>query len=185
MAQPSVAQYFITRKRPAANDYKSQPPAKLLKSGENVNKIIDKNANVDNSIKVNLAFENYSDTLKQNVTRRIVQPHKPKKPKEIAGPSIQDFLQNMKSKSVERSTTPPQSEKTETTNNDELLHLKRKMSRSAKLQDLKASLQRFKDLQGRLKVAERKSELTSKSKVENLKTLEFEITVRLVIYFSL
>lgn len=179
MAQPSVAQYFITRKRSAANDYKLQPPAKLFKSDENVNIIIDKNANVDNSDKVNLVSDNNSVTLKQNATRKVVQPQKSKKPpKDAAGLTIQDFLQNMKAKPIDQCTTPRQSEKTEARNNDDLLHIKEKMSRSGKLHELKASMQRFKELQGRLKVAERKSELTNKSKGENLKTLEFEITVR-------
>lgn len=178
MAQPSIAHFFNTRKRPAAHDYKLQPPAKLIKSDIYEDKLIDNNATVDKSDKVNVAPENNSVTLKQNVVRKVLQSQKVKMSKEVTGPSIQDFLQNMKP--VERCTTPPQPEKTETTKNDDLQHIKEKISGSEKLQDLRASLQRFKTLQGRLKEAERKTELSlsAKSKVKNLKSVEFEITVR-------
>lgn len=161
MAQPSVAQYFNTRKRSAVDDHKIESARKVLVLDHDVS-------------------SQANSTLKSNKITIVEQHNVPKKvakTKKVKGGTNQDiknFLDNMKK--FERCVTPPNQCEKEV--NNEITKIKEKLCRSSKLNELKESINRFKESATQLKAVEKTVAASLSPKLKTFKSLEFEISVR-------
>ncbi|XP_044270596.1 DNA replication factor Cdt1 [Tribolium madens] len=185
MAQPSVAQYFNNRKRAAIDDHKTEYPTKVLLldqdaathtpknglhgtqiSSPNVSKIIVKKPETSKIVKS-------TNLEQQNVSRKVIRAPK-KKIKAGSNQDIQSLLNNMRN--IERCVTPPNPSEKDA--KKELDDIKKKICRSSKLKELKASISRFKESAEQLKVVEKKTADLSKSpQLKTFKSIEFEVLV--------
>jgi chromatin licensing and DNA replication factor 1 len=160
MAQPSVAQYFNTRKRSAVDDHKIESARKVLVLDHDVS-------------------SQANSTLKSNKITIVEQHNVPKKvakTKKVKGGTNQDiknFLDNMKK--FERCVTPPNQCEKEV--NNEITKIKEKLCRSSKLNELKESINRFKESATQLKAVEKTVAASLSPKLKTFKSLEFEISV--------
>lgn len=187
MAQPSVAQYFNTRKRSAVDDIKVDNPKKVLLLNQDKTNQITKIGLHGSKISVTSEpkiivqkSETHSKATKstnleqQNVAKRVIKAPK-KRIKGGSNQDIQNFLNNMKN--IERCVTPPNP--CEQDVNKELKEIKKKICRSSKLKELKASISRFKESAEQLKAIEKKTaDLSSSPQLKTFKSIEFEVTVR-------
>lgn len=195
MAQPSVISYFNTRKRSAVEDSKIAAARKVL--------ILDKNSNSTEhcrNVDILKLTESNAKVIqpKQTMARKIIsrQP-KPRKIKEITPQrDIQQFLQNMaKTMEKPKEETKSLSESNQAITNSNIMdniqitgkeptlkEIKQKLTRSAKLAELKASIARYKEHEAKLeKIEEKTAKIPDSPSLKTFKNLELEIHLRLVV----
>ncbi|CAG9858549.1 unnamed protein product [Phyllotreta striolata] len=196
MAQSSIACYFNSRKRPAAEDTKINRAKKVL--------VLDEHCGVKNTV------DNPKDVIYQKISReeRCNSPNnlvKPKSAKKIVANRIRTtktvsdkgdirrFFTNMPKETdspllpcdmaLKHHTTPPSSPTKNANAMDKinpegpsLKEIKRKLTRSARLADLKASMSRFQEKAEKLEEIEKKTSTIPESpRLKTFRTIELEV----------
>lgn len=208
MAQSSIASYFNNRKRSAIEDVKINRARKVLvldnfsekssvgindapstksqeKNGDIIlvaNKIVNINSRKTNRVLKTKKMKN--DPNQQSISDLLTR---------INQQTTQDTQEMIEATDIEKKncTTPPAPRKNamdkveHKPNGPSLKDIKRKMTRSARLADLKASISRFQDGEAKLKEIEKKTDKIEDSpKLKNFKTIELEIESRFVLFSS-
>ncbi|CAH0546952.1 unnamed protein product [Brassicogethes aeneus] len=179
MAQPSVASFFTTRKRSVIEDTKINRARKLQEKEEK-------------SVKSKKKLHTVTPAI-QTETKKVLHPAKGRKVKELTNnKNIQEFLNNIKNTTketpVEQNVTEEKTAKTTSGNENamdkvsdkskgpSIKEIQKKMSRSAKLAELKASISRFQEKDTKLKEIEKKTVIIPQSpKIKAFKTIEVEV----------
>lgn len=208
MAQPSVISYFNTRKRSAVEDSKLAAARKVLILDKNCNNSnLDNASQHCRNVEILQLTENTVLNAKvvqpkQTMARKVIarQP-KPRRIKELTPQrDIEQFLQNMaktveKPKQESKDQTKTISESNQATSNVNLMdkiqltgkeptlkEIKQKLTRSAKLAELKASIARFKEHEAKLeKIEQKTAKIPDSPSLKTFKKLELEVQLRLVV----
>lgn len=222
MSQPSIANYFASRKRAAAEDSnvirakkvllldpKSEPTSQKTKNIEEM-QVLTRDIIYSNSAKKELIMTHEKSAVSSQKTIKFPQRNKvitkldfdtdlstkrgrPKHKKLNSQPDIQKVLQNMKSKSENEKPfinetniqkinekTPPSSPMNAmdsvTKSELSITEIKTKLTRSARLAELRASVSKFNALSDQLKAAEKKTEAVSQApSLNKFKSIELEV----------
>lgn len=185
MAQPSVASYFNTRKRPAIDEYKINHVKKVLVLDDTstykekiINPPLPSKVSSTLTAKKNdiIGVSARTEKILESCARKVLVASKPaSRTRKNGNQDIQKLLDNMGRS--ERCVTPPAQPLNNT--NEELNVIKKKICKSSKLADLKASISRFNASSAKLQEAEqRTASVTQSPKIKSFKSIEFEVTLR-------
>ncbi|XP_030760643.1 DNA replication factor Cdt1 isoform X2 [Sitophilus oryzae] len=197
MAQPSVACYFNNRKRIAAEDIKisqDQPSLYNGESSEKIQKLQEEKIGESKIVKI-------SSSVSKVTLKKIVRSKTRKLKSSTNNTNIQELFNKMnkattvlseeqselisaqeKTPECKLHVTPP-STPTKINAMDKVIRdgpslkeIKNKMTRSARLSELKASLNRFQDKEKQLKEIEKKtSQIPESPKLKGFRTIELEV----------